>query len=439
MSATDPIASLLAQRRFAEAEALCRARLQADPADTAALGALLPLQMQRREFLQARLAIEQAATARPGNRELLLMLGQVRETMRDFAAARGAFADAAAVDDTDWIALLLLAGAGAADADGDGEAALSARVRCLARAERAGALAVGAQVPPPLQARLQHAIAQVQAARARHLDAATAPTRTTHGDAALTRIDGALDALLGRGPRAQPHPLQIPSLLCLPGLDPQPWFERERFPFLADIEAQTDAIRDELLALLADEDDPGLQPYIDMPAQAPAAPMWRELNRSPRWRGYHFHRHGEAVAAHRARCPRTAAALDRLPLMRIPDHAPEAMFSLLAPHTAIPPHTGVMNGRLTVHLPLIVPADCGALRAGVEARPWQEGRCLIFDDSFVHEAWNHSDHLRAVLIFDVWHPDLSEAEREALSAAIVALGTFNRQHAPQEDAALLEG
>lgn len=437
MSAADPIASLLAQRRFAEAETLGRARLQADPADTAALGALLPLWMRRREFLQARLAIEQAATARPGNRELLLMLGQVRETMRDFAAARSAFADAAALDDADWIALLLLADA--ADAEGDVEAALSARVRCLARAERAGALAMGAQVAPPLQARLQRAIAVVQQARARHLDAAVAPIRAAHDGVALTRVDGALDALLGRGPRAQPHPLQIPSLLCLPGLDPQPWFERERFPFLDAIEAETDAIRAELLAVLADEDDAGLQPYIDMPAQAPAAPIWRELNRSPRWRGYHFHRHGEAVAAHRARCPRTAAALDRLPLMRIPDHAPEAMFSLLAPQTAIPPHTGVMNGRLTVHLPLIVPENCGALRAGADARPWQEGRCLIFDDSFVHEAWNYSDHLRAVLIFDLWHPDLVAAERDALTAAIVALGTFNRRHAPQEDAALLEG
>jgi aspartate beta-hydroxylase len=428
MSATDPIANLLAQRRFEQAEALCRARLQADPADSAALGALLPLLMQRREFLQARVFVEQAAHAKPGQRDLLLMLGQVRETMRDFAAARIAFAEAAALDDQDWIPLLLMADA--AEAEGDAETALSARVRGLARAERAGALAVGAQVAPPLQARLRRAIAVVQQARALHLDAACAPARAAHGSVALARIDGALDALLGRGPRAQPHPLQIPSLLCLPGLEPQPWFERERFPFLEEIEAETDAIRAELLALLADEDDAGLQPYIDMPAQAPAAPIWRELNRSPRWRGYHFHRHGEAVAAHRARCPRTAAALDRLPLMRIADHAPEAMFSLLAPRTAIPPHTGVMNGRLTVHLPLIVPADCGALRAGEEARPWQEGRCLIFDDSFVHEAWNHSDHLRVVLIFDLWHPDLDAAEREALTAAIVAFGAFNRHYAP---------
>jgi len=423
---SDPIATLLAQRRFADAEALCRRRLQDAPDDLAALAALLPLLMQRGELLQARVLVEHAARARPGDRDTLLMLGQVRERMREFATARDAYAEAAALDADDWMAQLFLADA--AEAAGEIETALSARVRGLGRAERAGALAAGASVPAPLQSRLQRAIAHVQHARARDLDAACADLRAVHGDDALSRVTRAVDALVGRGPRAQPHPLQIPSLLCLHDLEPTPWFDRELFPFLDEIERETDAIRAELLALLEDED--GVAPYIDMPAQAPAAPIWRELNRSPRWRGYHFHRHGTPVEAHRARCPRTAAALDRLPLMRIPDHAPEAMFSLLAPHTTIPPHTGVMNGRLTVHLPLIVPERCGALRAGEEAREWEEGRCLIFDDSFVHEAWNRSDHLRVVLIFDLWHPALSRVEREALTASIVALGEFNQRHAP---------
>jgi aspartate beta-hydroxylase len=220
--------------------------------------------------------------------------------------------------------------------------------------------------------------------------------------------------------------LQHPTLLCIPDLPPRPWFEREEFPFLAEIEAQTDVIRAELLALLDTGVD--IAAYVDMPDRAPAAPMWRELNRSPRWRSYHFFRHGHPVAEHVAQCPRTAEALMRLPLIRIPEHSAEAMFSLLAPNTAIPPHTGVINGRLTVHLPLIVPENCGALKAGDEAREWREGRCMIFDDSFVHEAWNRSDRLRAVLIFDLWHPDLSEAERAALSTTIETLGTFNREH-----------
>ncbi len=424
MSATPSLQSLIAQRRFDAVETLCRERLQHDAADSEAISALLPHLLQRGELLQARVYAERAVAEDGQHRELWLMLGQVRERMRDLDSAQSAYASAAALNRDDWIARLFLADV--ADAAGDTAAALSARVQALLAAEREGALAPHAQLAPPLQAAVQRAIAMAQRARAEAFDLALAPLARAHGDDALARIRGAIEALVGRRPRARPHPLQHPTLLCIPGLAPQPWFEREAFPFLAEIEAQTEAIRDEVVALLDDGD--AIDAYVDVPDRAPAAPMWRELNRSPRWRSYHFYRHGLAIAEHLARCPRTAAALARLPLMRISDHAPEAMFSLLAPNTAIPPHTGVINGRLTVHLPLIVPADCGALKAGDEARGWDEGRCLIFDDSFVHEAWNHSDCLRVVLIFDIWHPDLSAAERGALSTTIATLGEFNRAH-----------
>jgi aspartate beta-hydroxylase len=313
---------------------------------------------------------------------------------------------------------------------GDQDDALTARVQAMTRAERDGALAPDKPLPGHMRARLQRAFVAVQQARGLALDTALTPLVDAHGKEAVARVRAATDALLGRSPRASAHPQQHPTLLCLPDLPPQPWFDRAQFPFLTEIERQTDVIRAEFLALLEDED--GMQPYVDMPERAPAAPMWRELNHSPRWRAYHFYRHGLPVAAHHARCPRTAAALDALPLMRVPEHAPEAMFSLLSPKTRIPPHTGVINGRLTVHLPLVVPPHCGALRAGEETREWQEGECLVFDDSFVHEAWNDSEHLRAVLIFDIWHPALSTAERDALSAVITALGDFNRHHGAED-------
>jgi aspartate beta-hydroxylase len=153
--------------------------------------------------------------------------------------------------------------------------------------------------------------------------------------------------------------------------------------------------------------------------------MWGALNRSPSWTGYHFFRHGERIEAHCKRCPRTVAALEALPLLRIPGHAPEALFSVLRPGTHIPPHTGVINGRLTVHLPLVVPEDCGGLAVARDARTWHEGTCLVFDDSFVHEAINRSAQTRVVLIFDLWHPGLPAITRDALAAAIAAYGAFN--------------
>lgn len=34
---------------------------------------------------------------------------------------------------------------------------------------------------------------------------------------------------------------------------------------------------------------------------------------------------------------------------------------------------------------------------------------VVFDDSFEHEAWNRHDSMsRLVLVFDLWHPDLSD-------------------------------
>ena len=97
------------------------------------------------------------------------------------------------------------------------------------------------------------------------------------------------------------------------------------------------------------------------------------------------------------------------------------MFSLLAPHTAIPPHVGVNNTRLVCHLPLIVPEGCW-FRVGAETRHWERGKAFVFDDTIEHEALNPSDQLRVVFIFDLWAPALSVSEREAVAAVISASG-----------------
>ena len=102
---------------------------------------------------------------------------------------------------------------------------------------------------------------------------------------------------------------------------------------------------------------------------------------------------------------------------QVPGASPVAMFSLLAPRTRIPAHTGVANTRLVCHLPLIVPPDCG-FRVGATTREWRVGEAFVFDDSIEHEAWNDSDELRVVLIIDVWPPALGDAERQAVAAVI---------------------
>ncbi len=100
----------------------------------------------------------------------------------------------------------------------------------------------------------------------------------------------------------------------------------------------------------------------------------------------------------------------------------------LEARTRIPPHTGITNVRLTVHLPLIVPPGC-AFRVGGEIREWRTGNAWVFDDSIEHEAWNDSDAERAILIFDVWNPQLTPLERDLVRDATVALAEYNAAEA----------
>jgi aspartyl/asparaginyl beta-hydroxylase (cupin superfamily) len=209
--------------------------------------------------------------------------------------------------------------------------------------------------------------------------------------------------------------------LCVPRLPAIPFFDRELFPFLAELEAKTDVIRAELEAALAANRDEFV-PYIQY---APGQPVnqWAELNHSLRWSTLHLWRSGKPVEENLARCPETARALAAIPLADIDELCPNAMFSALAPKAHIPPHNGETNARVVAHLPLIVPENC-SYRVGFDWRRWQVGQTLIFDDTIEHEARNDSDELRVVLIFDLWNPLLTAAEREVVRALAAATRTF---------------
>lgn len=220
--------------------------------------------------------------------------------------------------------------------------------------------------------------------------------------------------------RSQPYPSTC-NQLYVPRLPAIPFFERAQFEWVRGLESRTQTIIDEFrTAHQADQEE--FQPYV---GYAPGTPVnqWRELNHSRRWSGYFLWNNGAPVDQHIERCPQTAQALNEVGLADIPGMCPNAMFSALAPHTHIPPHTGDTNARLVVHLPLIVPEGC-SYRVGFERRQWRVGEVLVFDDSIDHEARNDSDYLRVVLIFDIWNPLLSEGEREMVRLLTVATREF---------------
>ncbi|MEP7349683.1 MAG: aspartyl/asparaginyl beta-hydroxylase domain-containing protein [Sphingorhabdus sp.] len=224
---------------------------------------------------------------------------------------------------------------------------------------------------------------------------------------ALRRFEVCVDAVLGRRRiyANECHGLHYPFLPA------DEYFDRGHFPWLGELEGQTDIIRGELQALLASDNAP-TEPYVNQPSGT-APNIWSALDSSPDWSALFLWKHGLRQDDVCARFPQTSAILDALPLSNIPRRSPSVFFSLLRPGAHIPPHTGVTNVRSIVHLPLVVPPDCG-FRVGGETRQWKEGQAFVFDDTIEHEAWNRSDALRAILIFDVWNPHLDESERAML-------------------------
>lgn len=204
-----------------------------------------------------------------------------------------------------------------------------------------------------------------------------------------------------------------------PGLPELEFHDRELFPELEAFERAAPDIRAEFDALIAAE-AAEMVPYIQYPERVPLA-QWRELNHNPKWTAIHLLQNGYRVDKNARHCPRTMEAVAKMPQPFVRNASPNAMFSLLAPRTRIPPHTGAANTRLVCHLPLIVPPRCG-FRVGATTREWRVGEAFVFDDTIEHEAWNESDELRVVLIIDLWAPALSTHEREAVSAIIGAAG-----------------
>jgi aspartate beta-hydroxylase len=213
---------------------------------------------------------------------------------------------------------------------------------------------------------------------------------------------------------------QQPSMLYYPYLAQRQYFEREEFGWATELEAATTDIGRELAALLDEGAD--FSPYVE---DSPDRPQrdFHGLNNSRAWTALYLWKHGTPVHEMAERCPATTAALAKVPLSRIGSRTPSVFFSRLEPGAHIPPHTGMLNSRLICHLPLIVPPGCW-LRVGNEVREWEEGKLLIFDDSIEHEARNPTDEVRIVLIFDIWRPELSAAEREGISAIFNAIDAF---------------
>lgn len=274
-------------------------------------------------------------------------------------------------------------------------------MRAVPEPWRADLARIGALIRQSLQPLEQHLLADLD--------------RCGHG-ARAGRAAQAVDLLLGR----RQIYFQQPRLFHFPELPQIQFYEPALFPWVRELQRATPTIRAELQAVL----DAGgrFAPYMQAQRDRPAFDNNGLLN-DPAWSACHLIEGGEEVPEMARLCPVTLAALRQAPLCRIMGRTPTALFSLLRPGAHIPPHNGYLNTRLICHLPLLVPGEC-ALRVGNETRAWREGELMMFDDSIEHEAWNRSTGPRVVLLFDIWRPELSEAERALVAATLESIDRF---------------
>lgn len=364
--------------------------------------------MQRGAPGEARRLFEQVASAGGGVVPPWLLIAQACRAERDSGGERAAL-DQLLADQPRHLRGLIMKGDLLAR-EGDARGAHSFYMLALKVAETAGDL------PPNLAADLQRVSSELDRGKGDY---------RTHLEAAMARAGWSSSSLSPRLRDAMALAngekqlfLQQPTNFYFPGLPQIQFYERGAFDWVPALEAKTPAIRAELDAILAQTHD--FPPYVEDDANRPS--KVHALVRNRDWGAFHLLR-GERVEPNASMCPATLGALGSVPQPVIRGRSPMALFSLLKPGTHIFPHCGMLNTRLICHLPLIVPDGC-RFRVGNEVRAWEEGRLLIFDDSFEHEAWNDGSARRVVLLFEIWRPEITPEERAALTTLFEAIDAF---------------
>lgn len=223
----------------------------------------------------------------------------------------------------------------------------------------------------------------------------------------LERIEEVLAGLAEGRVLTSSDPRQRATEVLVPGLTARPFHDPADFPWLSQLEDAWQDIRDEALTIT--ETSANFEPYGSLYGQIDHV--------DANWRAFYFRNQRVLNRENMASCPRTGELVESfLPQMS----AGEIYFSVLLPGMHIQAHHGVMNARLTCHLGLEIPKDC-SIRVATEIRTWQPGKIMMFDDTFEHEAWNRSEGRRVVLLFEIWHPELTPIEITILDGLIDAL------------------
>ena len=253
------------------------------------------------------------------------------------------------------------------------------------------------------------------------LRAACVVRDTTLGDAAARQLAASAvhtEAVrAGLRLRVDQRPLQLVPHLAV---DATPWLDARTHPACVALAANYRRIKEEAMRLLERDVFKSERASASVRGLAvlSGGELTGEVGEGVRadWRDLSLYINGRRHESHAQLAPFTSALLGSGEGGLLRDSTScvygSAFFSLIAPGTRLRPHCGPTNIRVRAHLPLIVPPGDIAMRVGLgPPRPWVEGEMVLFDDSFEHEVWNHSDSPRLVLCVDFWHPLLDTDEK----------------------------
>ncbi|KFP62016.1 Aspartyl/asparaginyl beta-hydroxylase, partial [Cariama cristata] len=195
------------------------------------------------------------------------------------------------------------------------------------------------------------------------------------------------------------------SLYNVKGLKAQPWWTAKETGYtelVKSLEKNWKLIRDEGLAVM----DKKRSLFL---------PEDENLREKGDWSQFTLWQQGRKNENACKSVPKTCALLERFP-EATGCRRGQIKYSVMHPGTHVWPHTGPTNCRLRMHLGLVIPKEGCRIRCAQENRTWEEGKVLIFDDSFEHEVWQDAENYRLIFIVDVWHPELSTQQRRTLPA-----------------------
>jgi len=412
---------LLREGRVAEAERAFLDVLATQPEQVEALRFLAKAAMARGDIGAAIEWLNRTAAIDRNDIGVLMELGVAYRIADRFDASRYVFERALELSEgRNTTARLLLANV--LELDERPELALIQYFRAILDAQRTGHWLDDNSTQEGIRLLVQHAMQYVFEGRQAWFNGVLERFREEMPSAELGRIDRALAIYLHDSNERPADPRQRPTMLYVPDLDAAPIIGLSRFDWLAACTTCIATTSTEIDTCLALHDKPSVSAFnLGMVKDDEAVDSESVLSRVRRIAIYH---HGIPLEGIRQQAPQLLAAMVNMPLVRIPQHSPDAEIIAIGPAMQASTPFGRSNSRcgIVIALPGSAPID---ITIGGELHGLQEGEALVFDSSFGVEYSNGGDSEARLLASEIWHPDLTPFEREALTALTIAIVDFD--------------